>query len=88
MDSMSIGFKKPTQSLGRNGVMTMAGVHVSRHADALYIAPITSKMLVGRAWMLVPLDAVSDMAKAMLDLSGAGKRADEQDGRHSVRRAA
>lgn len=70
MDSMSIKFRTPTQSLGRNGVMKMAGIHISRHAGALYIAPITSKMQVGRAWMLVPLDMATDMAKGMLELSG------------------
>lgn len=66
--SVSIGFRKPTQSLGRNGVMKMAGIHISRHTDALYIAPITSKMRVGRAWMLVPVEMVPELSKAMKDL--------------------
>jgi hypothetical protein len=76
MDSVSIAFRKRTESLGRNGVMKMAGIHVSRHADALYVAPITSRMQIGRAWILVPLDAVGDVAKAMLDVSGTAQSQD------------
>ncbi len=40
--SMLIGFRNPTKFLRRNGVAKMGGIHVSRHSDALYIAPITS----------------------------------------------
>jgi hypothetical protein len=76
--SRPIGFRRPTQSLGRNGVMKMTGIHVSRQGDALFVAPITSKMPVGRAWMLVPLDAVADVAKAMLDLSDNARNRDAE----------
>ena len=87
MDSMSIAFRKPTQSLGRNGVMKMAGIHVGRHADALYVAPITSRMQVGRAWMLVPLDAVAGVAKAMLEVAGTAHAGVDGDNRAAAERA-
>jgi hypothetical protein len=63
--SETIGFRQTTECLGRNGVMKMAGIHVSRQGDALYIAPVTSRMRIGRAWMLVPVEAVPDVVTAM-----------------------
>ena len=62
----TIGFRKPTEFLGRNGVAKMAGIHVSRQGDDLYLAPVTSKHGIGRAYMLVPVEMVPDLAKAML----------------------
>jgi hypothetical protein len=56
--------------------MKMAGIHISRHSDALYIAPVTSRLQIGRAWMLVPLDAVSDVTQALLQLSCSAQRQD------------
>lgn len=67
--SESIGFRHPTECLGRNGVMKMAGIHVNRIGTDLYIAPITSRMQIGRAWMLVPVEMAPDVARALLRAS-------------------
>ena len=71
--SETIGFRKPTQCLGRNGVITMAGIHVARQGEHVYLAPVTSRMKSGRAYMLVPLNMVPDVAKAMLRACGAAQ---------------
>ncbi len=76
--STTVGFKQPTECLGRNGVMTMAGIHISRLGDALYIAPVTSRHRIGRAWMRVPLADVTQVTKAMLDVSVDRHKADSK----------
>jgi len=66
----TINFKKHTWCLGRNGVIHMAGIHVFRTEVDLYLAPVTSRVKFGRAYMLIPVDRVPDVTKAMLRVSG------------------
>ena len=68
--SETIGFRKPTEFLGRNGQAKMAGILIDRQGDDLYIAPITSRMHIGRAYMLVPVEMAADVAKAILRVCG------------------
>ena len=76
--SETIAFKTPTQCLGRNGVMKMAGIHVSRLGDDVYVAPVTSRMRIGRAWMLVPADMIPDVIAAMRKVSGATRESGQR----------
>lgn len=67
-----IEFRRTQEFLGRNGVFQMAGLVVERQGDCLYLAPITSKGTIGRAYILVPQEDV--IAVADLMLRSVGKR--------------
>ena len=69
--SETIGFRETREFLGRNGLAKMGGILIQRQADDLYIAPLTSRLQVGRSYMLVPVEMVPDIAKAMLRESDA-----------------
>ena len=69
--SETIAFRSPTEFLGRNGIATMAGIHIGLQGDTLYLAPVTSRKQIGRAYLLIPLEATPDIAKALLRVCGA-----------------
>ena len=65
-----IEFKRTQEFLGRNGVFQMSGLVVDRQGNSLYLAPVTSKGAIGRAYLLVPQEHVEEMADLMLRLVG------------------
>ena len=73
--SETLMFRTPTEFLGRNGIAKMAGLHIGLQGDALYLAPVTSRKQIGRAYLLIPLEATPDVAKAMLRLCGTQRDA-------------
>lgn len=69
--SESVGFRQCTEFLGRNGHAMMSGIHMDRLDDDLMLMPITSRRTIGRAYMLIPMGQVPEVAKAMLRVCGA-----------------
>lgn len=57
-----VEFNRTQKFLGRNGVFQMTGIVVERCDDHLYLAPITSKGRVGRAYLLVPIEQAREVA--------------------------
>jgi len=75
--SETVDFRKYRRFLGRNGVAKMSAIHISRQGDDLYVAPVTSRGLIGRAYMLVPVDMAPEVARAMLRLCAADTAEDQ-----------
>lgn len=65
-----IEFKRIQEFLGRNGVFQMSGLVVDRQGNSLYLAPITSKGVIGRAYLLIPQEHAEEVAGLMLKLVG------------------
>ena len=65
-----IEFKRTQEFLGRNGVFQMSGLVADRQGDSLYLAPVTSKGVIGRAYLLVPREHVEEVTDLMLRLAG------------------
>ena len=66
-----IEFRRAQQFLGRDGGGRMSGMLVERHGDHLYLAPITSKGQVGRAYLLVPVEQTNEVTGLMLRKANA-----------------
>ena len=69
--SETIAFRTPTEFLGRNGMAKMAGIHIGLQGDTLYLAPVTSRKQIGRAYLLIPIEAAPDVTRALLNVCGA-----------------
>lgn len=67
-----IEFKRTQEFLGRNGVFRMSGLVVDRQGDSLYLAPVTSKGVIGRAYLLVPREHVQEVTDLMLRVVNHG----------------
>ena len=65
-----IEFKRTQEFLGRNGVFQMSGLVADRQGDSLYLAPVTSKGMIGRAYLIVPQEQVEEVTNLMLRLAG------------------
>ena len=65
-----VEFKRNREFLGRNGVFQMAGLVADLQGDSLYLAPVTSKGVIGRAYLLIPQEHVQDVADLMVRLVG------------------
>jgi hypothetical protein len=48
----------------------MSGLLVELDRDGVMLTPITSRHRIGRAYMLVPLEKVPEVARAMLRVCG------------------
>ena len=73
-EQASIEYQPPTQgdakpqALGRNGVLKMHGLKIAKaHFDGVYLAPISSRGEVARAWMEVPASAIPAVATALVE---------------------
>jgi hypothetical protein len=52
----------------------MSGVLVEPDRDGVMLTPITSKNRIGRSYLLVPLEKVPAVARAMLKVCGTRQR--------------
>lgn len=64
--STQIEFPQPREFLGRNGIAKMSGVLIDRQGTDLYVAPITSRGNVGRAYLLIPREQARALADTIL----------------------
>ena len=67
--SKRIEFKRTREFLGRNGVGQMTGLLIDRQTKDLYLAPITSRKTIGRAYMLLPRDQAKEVADVILEMA-------------------
>lgn len=71
-----IRFKKRiTAFKGRNGVMKCSGVEVYRGGDlsTMWLSPLTSRGVVGRCYIEVPVEDIPALIKAIREAQKYGK---------------
>jgi hypothetical protein len=63
--TIEVMFPKTTEALGRNGMMKATGlsIFVNKDDNTALVGPITSKGLVGRCWIEIPVESFLEAAK-------------------------
>ena len=60
-----VRFEKNVRFLGRNGLFKSMGVCVDEFEGAVNISPITSKDLIGRCCIEIPIESIPELIEAL-----------------------
>ena len=61
----TIKFTRTTTFLGRNGEFKSIGLDIAQFGDHINIRPITSKNLIGRAKIAIPIESLPKLIKIL-----------------------